>query len=51
MSKTIEARAVISAEDRTGNILDKIAAKKGVEKSAKALEGIKAPEVHRQHVQ
>lgn len=44
MSRIIEARAVISASDKTGNILDKIASKfKGLEKNAKAMEGIKAP--------
>lgn len=44
MTKIVEAKAVISAADATGNVLDKIAQKfKGVEKSAKALEGIKAP--------
>ncbi|MGY3690834.1 hypothetical protein ACVIGA_000914 [Bradyrhizobium sp. USDA 3240] len=44
MSKIIEARAVISATDKTGSVFDKIAAKfKGVESSAKAFEGIKAP--------
>ncbi|WP_035715007.1 hypothetical protein [Bradyrhizobium genomosp. I (2014)] len=42
MSKIIEARAVLSASDKTGNVLDKIASKfKSVEKNAKALEGIK----------
>ena len=44
MTRTIEARAIISASDKTGNVFDKIAAKfKGVEKSAKAIESIKAP--------
>jgi hypothetical protein len=44
MSRIIEAKAVISAADKTGNVFDKIAAKiKGVEKSAKAFEGMKAP--------
>jgi hypothetical protein len=44
MSKIIEAKAVISATDKTGNVFDKVAAKiKGVEKSAKSFEGIKAP--------
>jgi len=45
MSKVIEARAVISAADKTGNRFStKIAAKiKGVEKTAKAFQGIKAP--------
>jgi hypothetical protein len=42
--RTISATAVISAADKTGNVLDKIASKfKGLEKNAKALEGIKAP--------
>ncbi|WP_028346062.1 hypothetical protein [Bradyrhizobium murdochi] len=41
-AKTIEARAVISAKDSTGSTLDKIAAKfRGVEKNARALEGIR----------
>jgi hypothetical protein len=44
MSKIIEAKAVISAADKTGSVFDKIAAKfKGIEKNAKALEGISAP--------
>ncbi|SFO25875.1 hypothetical protein SAMN05216330_102439 [Bradyrhizobium sp. Ghvi] len=44
MSKIIEAKAVISAKDNTGNVFDKIAAKfKGIEKNAKALDSIKAP--------
>lgn len=44
MSKIIEAKAVISAADKTGNVFDQIAKKfKGIEKNAKALEGIKAP--------
>jgi hypothetical protein len=44
MTKIIEAKAVISAADKTGNVFDAIANKlKGVEKSAKAFEGIKAP--------
>jgi hypothetical protein len=44
-SRTIEAKAVISAADKTGNVFDKIAAKmKGVEKTAKSFEGIKAPQ-------
>jgi hypothetical protein len=38
MSKFIEAKAVINAADKTGNVFDKIASKlKGVDKSAKAL--------------
>jgi hypothetical protein len=44
MSKIIEARAVISAADKTGNVFDAIAKKfKGIEKAGKSLEGIKAP--------
>ncbi|MBR0907023.1 hypothetical protein [Bradyrhizobium liaoningense] len=44
MSKTITATAVISAKDSTGSVLDKIASKfRGLEKNAKALEGIKPP--------
>jgi hypothetical protein len=44
MSKIIEAKAVISAADKTGNVFDKIASKlKGVERSAKSLESVKAP--------
>ena len=44
MSKVITAEARISAKDSTGNVLDRIASKfKGLEKNAKALEGIKAP--------
>jgi hypothetical protein len=44
MSRIIEAKAVISASDKTGNVFDKIASKlKGVEKSAKSLENVKAP--------
>lgn len=44
MSRTIEAKAIISAADKTGNVFDRLAQKiKGVEKNAKALEGIKAP--------
>lgn len=43
-SRTIEARAVISAQDATGSVLDRIAAKfKGLEKNAKQLENIKPP--------
>src|SRR5258707_1220256 len=43
--KTITATAVISAADKTGSVFDKIAAKiKGVEKSAKAFEGMKGPQ-------
>ncbi|MGY3233364.1 hypothetical protein ACVMAJ_000254 [Bradyrhizobium sp. USDA 4448] len=46
MAKIIEARAVISAADKTGNVLDKIAAKfKGVEKNAKAFSEIKPPKL------
>lgn len=42
--KSIEARAVISAADKTGGVFDKLAAKiKGVEKSAQALGNVKAP--------
>lgn len=42
MSRIIEAKAVISAADKTGSVLDKIASKfKGLEKNAKAMEGIK----------
>lgn len=44
MSKSIEARAVISAADKTGNVFDKLAQKiKGVEKNAKALGDVKPP--------
>lgn len=44
MSKIISAEARISAKDNTGNVFDQIAKKfKGIEKNAKALEGIKAP--------
>ncbi|MDR3401948.1 MAG: hypothetical protein P4L99_05550, partial [Chthoniobacter sp.] len=44
MSKTIDAKAVITAADKTGNTFDKIAAKlKGVEKTAEALGKVKAP--------
>lgn len=44
MSRTVEAKAVISAADRTGNVFDKLAQKiKGVEKNAKALGNIKPP--------
>ncbi|WP_141933567.1 hypothetical protein [Bradyrhizobium sp. UNPA324] len=44
MSKIIEAKAVISAVDKTGAVLDQIAKKfKGVEKAGKALENVKAP--------
>jgi len=44
MSRTIEAKAIISAADATGSVFDKIAAKiKGLEKNAKSLEGIKPP--------
>jgi len=36
MSKIIEAKAVISAADKTGNVFDKLAANfKGIENSAK----------------
>lgn len=42
MSKIIEAEARISARDATGATLDKLAAKfRGVEKTAKALEGVR----------
>jgi hypothetical protein len=42
MSKTIEARAVISAQDKTGSVFDRLAQKfRGVEKEARALSGIK----------
>ena len=42
--KSIEARAVMSASDATGNVLDKIATKfKGLERNAKALEGLNWP--------
>lgn len=42
MSRTITAEAKITAKDATGNVFDKLAAKfKGIEKNAKALEGIK----------
>jgi hypothetical protein len=42
MTKIIEARARITASDGTGAVLDKLAAKfKGVEKTAKALEGVR----------
>lgn len=42
MTKITDAKAVISAEDKTGKIFDQIAAKfKGVEKSAKALAKVK----------
>jgi hypothetical protein len=44
MSKIIKAKALISAADKTGNVFDKIASKlKGVERSAKSLESVKAP--------
>jgi hypothetical protein len=46
MARIIEAKAVISAADKTGNVLDKIAAKfKGVEKNAKAFSEIKPPKL------
>jgi len=42
--KVITAEARITASDKTGSVFDKIAAKiKGVEKTAKALQGVKAP--------
>ena len=42
MAKIIEAKAVISAQDSTGNVFDRLAAKiRGVEKAAKSFEGIK----------
>ncbi len=42
--KTVEARAVISAADKTGNVFDRLAQKiKGVEKNAKSLGDIKPP--------
>jgi hypothetical protein len=42
--RTIEARAVISAADKTGSVFDRLIAKmKGVEKSAQALGNVKAP--------
>jgi hypothetical protein len=45
MAKTIEAKAVISAADQTGNTFDKIAGKmKSIEKAAKSFEGIKGPQ-------
>ncbi|WP_454626957.1 hypothetical protein [Bradyrhizobium cenepequi] len=41
MSRIIEAKAVISAADKTGNVLDKVAAKfKGLEKTAKSIGSI-----------
>ena len=44
MSRIIEAKAVVSAADKTGQVLENIAKKfKGVEKAGKALEGIKPP--------
>lgn len=44
MSKIIEAKAVISAADATGNVFDRLAQKiKGVEKSAQSLGNIKPP--------
>jgi hypothetical protein len=44
MSRIIEAKAVISAADQTGNVFDRLAAKiKGVEKTAKSLGNIPAP--------
>ncbi|MGY3117889.1 hypothetical protein ACVWXQ_001826 [Bradyrhizobium sp. S3.14.4] len=44
MSKVISAEARITASDATGNVFDKLASKfKGVEKAAKAMEGVKAP--------
>jgi hypothetical protein len=44
--RIIEAKAVISAADKTANVFDKIASKlKGVEKSARALESVKAPKL------
>lgn len=44
MSRTIEAKAIISAADATGGVFDKIAQKiKGVEKTAKSLGNIQAP--------
>lgn len=44
MSRVIEAKAIISAADKTGNVLDKIASKfKGLEKNAKAIGDIKTP--------
>jgi hypothetical protein len=44
VSKIIEAKAVISAQDKTGSVFDNLAKKfKNVEQTAKAFEGIKAP--------
>jgi hypothetical protein len=44
MSKIIEAKAVISAQDKTGAVFDKIAKKfEGIAKAGKSIEGIKAP--------
>src|SRR4051812_8306162 len=46
MAKIIEAKAVISAQDKTGNVFDSIAKKfKGVAKDAKALADIKPPKL------
>ncbi|QOZ09544.1 hypothetical protein [Bradyrhizobium sp. CCBAU 51765] len=42
MSKIIEARAILSASDKTGDTFDKLASKfRNVEKTAKALEGVR----------
>jgi hypothetical protein len=44
MSRTIEARAIISAEDKTGAVFDKIAKKiNGMTKAANSFAGIKSP--------
>ncbi len=45
MTKIIEAKAVISAEDKTGKVFDSIAKKiNGVAKAATAFQGIKPPQ-------
>jgi hypothetical protein len=44
MAKIIEAKAVITAQDKTGAVFDKIAKKfDGIAKAGKTFEGIKAP--------
>ncbi len=44
MSKVIEAKAVITAQDKTGAVFDKLAKKvEGVPKAGKAFEGLKPP--------
>src|SRR5258706_9312090 len=45
MTKIIEAKAIISAEDKTGKVFDSIAKKiGGMTKAANAFAGIKAPQ-------